>query len=66
MSKAATRFAFVPKPVNRRDLMKAIVQALTAACDTTIAGPLISYLNSIFLHKPPHSAAVGSNPGPAS
>jgi len=39
MGSAGARAAFVPKPVNRRDLMKAIVQALNATHDAAITGP---------------------------
>jgi CheY-like chemotaxis protein len=39
MGSAGTRATFVPKPVNRRELMKAVVQALNATRDAAIAGP---------------------------
>ncbi len=45
MGSAGTRAAFAPKPVNRRDLMKAVVHAIQSggetACEATLAGPSI-------------------------
>jgi signal transduction histidine kinase/CheY-like chemotaxis protein len=62
MGNAGNLATFVPKPVNRRDLMKAIVQALHAARDATrdatIAGPFLPAAASATGKKPARTLAA--------
>ncbi len=62
MASAGSRSTFVPKPVNRRDLMKAIVQALNATRAATIAGPSVPGSNPPPAVKPRVRALAADHP----
>ncbi|MCE9519521.1 MAG: response regulator [Verrucomicrobia bacterium] len=52
MASAGSRSTFVPKPVNRRDLMKAIVQSLNATRAAATAGASVPDGNPASIVKP--------------